>query len=194
MVGLLSKEDSWGILKIANVDVTNIKRQVLKFYNEWLLDTSRQQSFTTHENTFMYELIKFDYSWRPGLTKVSTAINSLEPGAQLELEKIYKLIEEYVDGAVVHAEIISMKPKSRIRVHKDRGDMLYIVRRFHIPLKTNMLTFFTVDEEQFFLQEGFLYELNNIKYHGVRNNSDEYRIHLIVDVLPKEYVSDVGFK
>jgi aspartyl/asparaginyl beta-hydroxylase (cupin superfamily) len=86
-----------------------------------------------------------------------------------------------------------MNPKSRVRTHKDIGDALYLLRRFHIPLKTNGQTFFVVENEQFFLQEGFAYELNNSKYHSVRNNGDESRIHLIVDLLPNEYLSGVSF-
>lgn len=189
-----SKESSWRLNEVDLVLSHKVKESVLSFYDEWLLDTSRQEQFVTHENTFMYELINFDYSWRPGVVQASKKINSLPDNAQVELEQIYKLLEQYADGKVIHAEIISMKPKSRIRMHKDRGDMLYLARRFHVPLKTNSQTFFIVEDEKFFLQEGKAYELNNVKYHGVRNNSDETRIHLIVDVIPKEYLDKVIFE
>jgi hypothetical protein len=190
----MSKEDDWKIIKIANVDVDAISNEVLKFYNEWLIDTSRQEIFTTHENTFMYELIAFDYAWRPGQVQKSKCINELNNLSQRELKRIYDLLEDYVNGKVVHAEIISMKPNSRIRIHKDRGDMLYIARRFHVPIKTNLKTFFIVDNEKFFLEKGHLYELNNVKYHGVRNESEEYRIHLIIDVIPTEHLDKVIFE
>lgn len=189
-----SKENSWRLNEVSLVLSNNVKESVLSFYDEWLLDTSRQEQFVTHENTFMYELINFDYSWRPGVEQVSKIINRLPDAAQKELEEIHKLLEEYADGKVIHAEIISMSPKSRIRMHKDRGDMLYLARRFHVPLKTNSQTFFIVEDEKFFLEEGRAYELNNVKYHGVRNNSDETRIHLIIDVIPKEYLDKVIFE
>jgi hypothetical protein len=189
-----SKEDDWKINLICPAQVENIQKNVLSFYEEWLIDTSRQESFTTHENTFMYELISFDYSWRPGQKQKSKVVNTFSSPAQNQLEKIYEDLEKYVDGKVVHSEIISMKPNSRIRIHKDRGDMLYVARRFHIPLKTNDNTFFIVEDEQFFLKEGSVYELNNVKYHGVRNNSEEIRIHLIVDIFPKEYLDKVIFE
>jgi aspartyl/asparaginyl beta-hydroxylase (cupin superfamily) len=51
-----------------------------------------------------------------------------------------------------------------------------------------------VDEEKYFLLEGFVYELNNTKYHSVRNNSNEHRIHLIIDVIPNEYANMVEFE
>jgi hypothetical protein len=184
-----TKEADWKILEICPVEVQKLKQTVEKFYNEWLLDTSRQKTYVVHENTFMYELLWFNYAWRPGQEVVVVEKNTLYDGARNELEQIYSKLEEYVDGTVVHSEIVSMNPKSRIRVHKDRGDMLYLARRFHVPLKTNKQAFFTVEDENFHLSEGKLYELNNIKYHGVRNDSDESRIHLIIDLLPQEYVN-----
>lgn len=193
-MNIMSKEDNWKIIKISDVEINSISSEVLQFYNEWLIDTSRQEKFTTHENTFMYELIAFDYAWRPGQIKKSTCINKLNDLSQNELQKIYNLLENYVDGKVVHSEIISMKPNSRIRIHKDRGDMLYIARRFHVPIKTNLKTFFIVDDEKFFLESGYVYELNNVKYHGVKNESDEYRIHLIIDVIPTEHLDKVVFE
>ena len=137
-----SKEADCRLIELAPVACNYIKQEVLGFYDEWLLDTSRQEKFTTHEKTFMYELLSFDYNWRPMLTTESKAINKLGSDSSGELAAIYSLLEQYVDGRVVHSEIISMNPKSRIRAHRDIGDALYILRRFHVPLKTNDQTFF----------------------------------------------------
>jgi hypothetical protein len=194
MIDPYSKESDWKIKDVGSVFSQEIKSYVLGFYEEWLLDTSRQEQFTTHENTFMYELINFNYAWRPGSAQTSKTVNKFVGAANEELSAIYKYLEDYSDGKVIHAEVISMKPKSRIRVHKDRGDMLYLARRFHVPLKTNSQTFFIVEDEQFFLEEGKAYELNNVKYHGVRNNSEEIRIHLIIDIIPNEYLDKVIFE
>jgi hypothetical protein len=183
-----TKEADWKILEICPVEIGHLKQTVEKFYNEWLLDTSRQETYVVHENTFMYELLWFNYAWRPGQEITVVEKNTLRDGARGELEQIYKKLEEHVGGTVVHSEIVSMNPKSRIRVHKDRGDMLYVARRFHVPLKTNDQTFFLVEDEKFTLSAGKLYELNNVKYHGVRNDSEESRIHLIIDLIPQEHI------
>jgi aspartyl/asparaginyl beta-hydroxylase (cupin superfamily) len=42
--------------------------------------------------------------------------------------------------------------------------------------------------------EGNLYEINNIKWHNVKNLSNENRVHLIVDVLPNEYTEKIRFE
>jgi hypothetical protein len=114
--------------------------------------------------------------------------------AILELLHIYKTLEYHVGGRVVRCEIINMNANSRIRDHKDRSDVLYLSRRFHIPLKTNAACFFTVNGQTVNMLEGILYEINNTKWHNVRNMSSENRIHLIVDVLPNEYTKKIRFE
>lgn len=191
---LMPKSDPWRIVKIGDVDIASIKKEVAGFYDEWLIDTSRQKTFTTHEHTFVYGLLDFSYGWRPGKPEKSITLNKLNDSAQKELKMIYDLLEEYASGKVVKSEIISMNPKSRIRMHRDRSDMLYLGRRFHIPIKTNPQAYFIVEDEKFFLEEGHAYELNNSRYHAVRNDSDESRIHLIVDVIPDMYLEGVSFE
>lgn len=185
------KDHPWSINQIATVGIGALKKTVLSFYDEWLLDTSRQKLYATHESTFMYELVWFDHDWRPGSPLKIRRSNTLNGQAGQEIEAIFSKLSEIVDGAVVHAEIVSMSANSRIRVHKDRGDALYLARRFHVPIKTNNKTFFTVEGEKFFLQEGNVYELNNSKYHGVKNESDEARIHLLIDVMPNQHFETI---
>lgn len=186
-----SKHYDWGILEVASINADSISEEVMLFHNEWLLDTSRQETFMAHQHTFAYKLLDFDLAWSPGKPSEVKQINQLSEKSQNELDKIYALIESYCGGKVVYAEIINMKPRSRIKTHKDRGDLMYVARRFHIPIKTNPDTFFIVNEKKYHLDFGKIYELNNIQYHSVKNNSDEYRIHLIVDVLPQKYCENV---
>lgn len=185
------KSEPWRINQVLSAEIASLKRTALAFYDEWLLDTSRQELYTTHENTFMYELVWFDHDWRPGSPVRVRHTNTLSGEAGQELETIFFNLSKMVDGAIVHAEIVSMSANSRIRTHRDLGDALYLARRFHIPIKTNNKTFFVVEGEKFFLEEGKVYELNNSKYHGVRNEGEEARIHLLVDVMPNEHFDSV---
>lgn len=195
MATLRSKKENWGFLDIGKVEISAIKKEVEQYHSEWLLDTTRQKTYETHEHTFMFPVKQFDYLHDlndVGICKTVKSLSTFE--ANEELQQIVKLLENVSVGKAIRVEFISMKPKSRIRTHKDRSDVLYVARRFHIPIKTNRLVSFISDNETRYLEEGYAYELNNIKYHGVRNNSDEYRIHLIVDVLPIEYTKNVRFE
>lgn len=191
---LMDKKLNWGIINHDTFEVSGIKAEVESYYAEWLFDTSRQNQYMTHENTFMYQLSELDYMWSMKEEASCNTKNSFSTEkAKEELSAIYKKLEEHVNGRVVRCEIINMNPNSRVRDHKDRSDLLYVSRRFHIPLKTNTECFFTVNSQTVNMLEGNLYEINNIKWHNVKNLSPENRIHLIIDVLPNQYTSNVRF-
>lgn len=191
---LPDKRHDWNFLEINTAKIDGIRKEVLGFYDEWLIDTNRQKTFETHQNTFAFEMIELDYLHGldlPGVCHVKRTLSTKE--AKDELAKLYSKLESTVDGKVIRAEFISMNPNSRVRTHKDRSDLLYVSRRFHIPIKTNSNVVFVTGGETRHLEQGKIYELNNIKYHSVHNRSSETRIHLIVDVLPRKYCDKIEY-
>lgn len=193
-MNILSKEDSWGINHFGIVKIDEIKKEVCEYIEEWLIDISRQNMFQTHEQTFMYQLKELDYGWNLKDKIKSTSPNTFKTESAIdELKTIYNNLELLVNGRVVRCEVINMSPHSRVRTHKDTSDLLYLSRRFHIPIITNENCTFTVEEQKFHLKEANLYELNNRRYHSVENFSDQNRIHLIIDVLPDEYTENIEF-
>lgn len=195
MIEAKDKKDNWGILNHGAFSVDAIKNEVNSYYAEWLSDTSRQEQYITHEKTFMYQLCELDYMWSMKEIGYCNTKNSLNTqSAQEQLKTIYDFLEENFDGKVIRCEIINMSANSRVRDHKDRSDVLYLSRRFHIPLKTNPLCFFTVHGQTINMLEGNLYEINNTRWHNVRNMSSENRIHLIIDVMPNPYTENIRFQ
>lgn len=195
MKQLIDKKLNWGIVNHQTFNISGIKDEVEKYYSEWLIDTSRQDQYITHENTFMYQLSELDYMWSMKEDVTCYKKNSFSTdNAISELSHIYKTLEYHVGGRVVRCEVINMNANSRVRDHKDRSDVLYLSRRFHIPLKTNSSCFFTVNNQTVNMLEGNLYEINNTKWHNVKNLSIENRIHLIIDVLPNEYTEKIWFE
>lgn len=194
MKTIRDKSENWGIIHHDNFRVDSIKHEVESYYVEWLSDISRQQQYMTHENTFMYQLCELDYMWSMKDDAMCNTKNSFKTeGARSELDVIYKYLEQEFNGRVIRCEVINMNADSRVRDHKDRSDVLYLSRRFHIPIKTNPLCFFTVNNETVNMLEGNLYEINNTKWHNVKNLSSENRIHLIVDVMPIEHTGKIRF-
>jgi hypothetical protein len=191
---LPSKRIGWGFIDLGPVKITAIKKELEQYYSEWLVDTSRQESFETHEHTFMFAIRQFDYMYTLGEVADCTSQASLETKeANIELDNIIRVLESATGGKAIRVEFISMNPNSRVRTHKDRSDVLYVARRFHVPIKTNSLVLFTSGQDTRHLELGHAYELNNINYHSVVNGSKEPRIHLIIDVLPNEYTENIRF-
>lgn len=191
---LSSKKDGWGFKELGYVETKNIKNEICQYLSEWLLDTSRQEEYETHENTLMYAIRQLDYDYDLISNVECIEKNFLNSAnSRYELENIINILEKDANGKAVRIEFINMKPKSRIRTHKDRSDLLYVSRRYHIPIKTNPQVIFMSGKYSLHLKESHIYEINNINYHGVQNHSEENRIHLIVDILPNEYMQNVRF-
>lgn len=195
MFTIKNKEENWGIVHYGPVAIDNIITEVLSYHSEWLLDQSRQQIYQTHKDTSFFQLVNMSYNWTIGATGESYRMNSFkDQKAQEELSSIYEFLERSFSGKIIRAEVITMNPYSRIRTHKDRGDILFLGRRIHIPIKTNDKVIFKVNEDSLHMKASNMYEINNSKYHSVVNNSNEDRIHLIIDVLPEEYTKEIRFK
>jgi aspartyl/asparaginyl beta-hydroxylase (cupin superfamily) len=73
--------------------------------------------------------------------------------------------------------------RSRIIEHTDTGN-LTAIHRCHLPILTSPDCRFLIDHEAHHFDAGTVFELNNQLSHGVVNDSDRDRVHLICDVLP----------
>jgi hypothetical protein len=92
-------------------------------------------------------------------------------------------------GRIYKCNLSSIPSGSRIYPHKDTGLSFVFSHRMHLPIVTNKNVFFEIERQMHNLKEGNLYEINNQKFHGVRNiNVRKFdRIHLILDWMGEEY-------
>ena len=89
-----------------------------------------------------------------------------------------------VNGTLSRALIAQMKPNGLIYRHIDDGCYYLIRDRYHIVVKSVAGTIFYAGNEKVCMQEGELWWFDNKQHHQVENPSDEWRIHIIFDVLP----------
>ena len=87
-------------------------------------------------------------------------------------------------GTVLRAVVAKLPPGAKINRHKDSHPSFSVAHRIHIPLKTNDQVVFHVDDIRHQMHVGTAYEINNLLFHEVANNSDEDRIHFIFDYMP----------
>ena len=86
------------------------------------------------------------------------------------------------------AFLARLHPRSEIGMHQDKGNFLTKCNRIHFPLQTNSQVAYCIDDQEYYWQRGKAYEFDNTRLHGVRNRSDETRIHLVVNLYNlKEY-------
>lgn len=66
--------------------------------------------------------------------------------------------------------------------HIDKGRSNHYVHKIHVPLVTHPDVQFFEKEKSFYLESGYAYEVNNLIPHGVINDSDLDRVHLIFEM------------
>lgn len=183
----IKKDTKWTIMHLGIFKIDSIKKELMSYSDEWLIDTSRQKMGHVHSNTQMFRICETDYYWIPN-TEINTVYsNSLKTEeANKELNDIFAELEEYYSGKVIRCEFIKMLPNSKVLRHTDGGPILHYSRRVHVPIITSPKITFTVMDNTINMKESEWYEINNQMPHEVDNPTDLERIHMIIDILPDE--------
>jgi hypothetical protein len=177
------EEEDFNLRKHAQYDVSEIKKYVENFTDEWLLDTKRQEMSKIHKETNTYYVYKNNLMWNSGEEFVTKKISNDQVLLDL-LEPIIKDLETIHNGVRGNVLLIKLTAKENISIHDDRGDYLMLSRRNHIPIITDGDVVFGVGSERVSMNLGECWEINNYRLHWVDNNSDIDRVHLLIDIMP----------
>jgi hypothetical protein len=84
-------------------------------------------------------------------------------------------------GKVMYAKLI---PNGTVNWHTDSYPLYSGFARIHIPLLSEYkASSFYTECGDFIMEEKYVYALDTKPYHTIKNNSQEIRIHLIIDVM-----------
>lgn len=107
-----------------------------------------------------------------------------------ELKQLGKKYHNYDHFVIARALLTKLLPNGEIPPHRDRvAFILEKGHRIHIPIITNDNVSFSVGDETKNLKEGHVYEINNGRTHSVKNESNEERVHLIIDLLDENLMN-----
>ncbi|MDH3690679.1 MAG: aspartyl/asparaginyl beta-hydroxylase domain-containing protein [Gammaproteobacteria bacterium] len=87
-----------------------------------------------------------------------------------------------MNGAMGRAVIVRLKPHGTIYPHTDDGLYWLLRDRYHLVLKSVKGSRFKAGGEETLMQEGELWWFDPTVPHEAFNDSDEDRIHIIVDI------------
>lgn len=167
---------------VGEIDVTHIENKLIETGDEiWLEHTLRQSMFDAHKHTqtieLMWDIDSLDVirsgKIHPNFYKFN--IDSL----LVDLKPIYE--KKYGKGDFIRVLLVKLKKESKITPHVDSGDSLVFCKRTHIAVITNPDVIFTVGGESKNMRKGEIWEINNQNVHSVDNNSNNDRIHFIID-------------
>ena len=181
-------QKDYNFIYFKNFDVSPIKNKSTLLNEEWLIDQSRQnmeypdrRNPHLYTNTYIIQDHKLD--WKNG-----DQFNPVLKDKDLYtiMLPIINELESRMCGKAARVLLIKLKANKDVTTHVDSGDYLNTVRRFHIPIITNKDVFYTVNNEKIHMEEGDCWEINNRRPHSVDNQSDQDRIHLLIDIMPEQ--------
>lgn len=126
-----------------------------------------EEALAKHMETFD----KFECEDQPVFAKL--------PEARPLIFGLMSLVQGERLGRVI---INRIKPGGVIYPHKDTDHNAGYYQRYHIVLKSQPGVVFRCDQEKVFMAPGELWWFNNSLEHEVLNNSQDDRIHLVVDI------------
>lgn len=168
---------------VGNCDVSLLKNKINQLSEQdWLEHQLRQNVFEAHKHTNTLEVL-WDVNSISNNTIGKVHNNFFKLNLELFLKQIEPLYQSiYGDGYFIRILITKLKSNTKIAPHIDGGNSLVNCKRTHIPILTSSECIFIVGEESKHMKEGEIWEINNgNKIHSVENNSNQDRIHMIID-------------
>jgi hypothetical protein len=103
------------------------------------------------------------------------------------IKKEVKKLEELKNAKALVVALDGMPPGAVIARHCDKENQLIDYSkaiRCHLPLVTSREVEFYIDDIPNHFTAGQYFEFDNQRFHEVKNKSNIFRIHLVVDLLP----------
>ena len=98
-----------------------------------------------------------------------------------------QLIHQLLGAQPLRCLFAKLKANGQVPLHIDNGEYFEKTIRIHFPVVTNTKAKMYVGGEEFSMQVGEIWAINNCAVHGVINaHESEARTHLICDYLPSE--------
>jgi hypothetical protein len=87
---------------------------------------------------------------------------------------------------IIRGEIAGLGADKEVLPHKDHRWFHKHSKRIHVPLVTNEGCFNIFEGREHHLDEGNIYEINNLVSHSAKNVGKSLRFHLIIDIISPE--------
>jgi len=149
----------------------------------WDVFSARQARFAVHDQTRSINLV-WSEGWNGEGEPQVLRFDYAPPALREAADDCARAITDHFGGAVIRLILAELRPGAEIPPHRDSGALLTLVHRCHLPILTNARVSFMIDSVDHRLLAGQVYELDNVRLHGVANAGTERRIHLICNVLP----------
>jgi orotate phosphoribosyltransferase len=171
----------------SGIDVSPLMAEIRMQEHAWLLDTRRQEKITVQRDTntifICAPVRRSDLHVNENQESRLTTISEGFPKALAFMTNFAK----EMNCKLSRATIVRLKPRSQVFRHTDAGSYYLIRDRYHLVIHSSAGSMMKSGDEEVRMQEGELWWFDNKQYHEAFNQSNEWRIHYIFDLLPQAY-------
>jgi hypothetical protein len=161
-------------------DLINFNFDLITDWNDFLAKSLPQ----VFGQIYTFSVLRLDMKhWGDPANHLPEHIHSDHPVFPL-LMRVVRQLENYYNATVKIAALDGMPPGSKINRHFDQSNIYGLCHRVHLPLVTDPSVKFFIDDVPHFFKAGEFFEFDNKRFHEVHNDSDIFRIHLVIDLLP----------
>jgi len=149
----------------------------------WFVDQRRNTmpSLTSTQSIILRHFMGTGYNF------TADYLNNIE---DKEIYQVFKIpinmikdeLRKYYDFKHYICFLAKLLPRKKIDMHFDSSPFLEECHRIHIPLKTNSQIYYIIENSRYNWEKNKIYEFDNTRMHGVENDSDEDRIHLLFNL------------
>lgn len=154
--------------------------------HHWLRDTSRQERIKVQRETHSIYLRSALKPFPAGVTHGNDVQESHCTAIAQHFPQILgwtEAVAASLGGELGRVTLVRLAPHGRVYRHIDHGEYYRWRDRYHLVLKSSAGSVLGAGEEWVRMQPGELWWFNNKAPHEAYNESDDWRIHLIFDVL-----------
>lgn len=172
-------------LKFSNIDPVPLLLAVHQNPTLWSRNTVRQDfENSPHDKTesiiLRFQTLREDHEQFMGDVQCSDTYEYAElPEARNIVSNLMARVQGSQLGRVI---IVRLPAGASIAPHEDQGASADFYQRYHVVLQGYPGVDFTCDDETVQMRTGEIWWFDNTKTHYVANDSNDDRIHLIVDI------------
>jgi len=155
------------------------------------------------QDTFCIPLYWINNNWMDNSSSTSIDIYRF-----VEFERYFNFVENiknillryYPDTILYQVAFTKLPGKKIISPHTDCSSKCSYPHRIHVVIKSDSNVIFYINKIAHNFKEGEIVEINNMEEHGVINDSNEDRIHLLIDLINSKHLpfgfqyKDVSFE
>jgi outer membrane protein assembly factor BamB len=171
----------------SGINIAPLLEEVDSHEHAWSIDTGRQDRIRVQRDTNSIFISAAVH--RPDL-RINENQECRLTAASKFFPRALALMTEFAQEMNCHlsrAAIVRLKPRSQVFRHIDEGSYYFLRDRFHLVLRSSTGSVLMSGGETVRMQAGELWWFDNKQFHESHNESDEWRIHYIFDLMSADY-------